>query len=159
MLRNKELSGGYPELKQARINIYQRGAPEARKQSGIDCVLEVQKEIRSPKNRVCMFRCDADVLALVEPVIPLFILLFAACIQDSLSAHPVSLHSLEERPQHVGILVLITAAAETLQPIDITSQPAQSLRVLHVDQEVPPYINGIHDVAGRDNNSGHNDSL
>src|SRR5262245_53611990 len=55
-------------------------------------------------------------------------------------------------------MVLIAAAVESFQPIDLTSQSAQSLRILHVDPEVASDIDRIHEVARGDDNSSQDDS-
>src|SRR5207245_9260071 len=76
-------------------------------------------------------------------------------IKNQFPAQPEPLHSRAERIEQGLIERLITAAAETFQPVNVAAQLAQTLRVLHIDPEVPAAFREIHDIKWRDYHAWH----
>src|SRR5260221_5577689 len=103
--------------------------------------MKVQKNFPPPKYGLCLGLCHANVCVLAAVTASL-----VAHVQHELSSEPIAFHPLDERRQDKGIVALVAAAAEALQPVDLAPQLVEALHILHIDPEMPASVGAIYNV-------------
>src|SRR6266487_1901734 len=149
--RDGELSRTHPVLKQPRVDIHQRRAPCAREQSRVDRVVEVQQQVRPSHHGLSLRPCaayeaeggGASFLIRVERV------------EQRLPLEPEALHPLEEARKYICFARWIRRWLEVLEPIDLASEAAQRLDVLHVHPEVAAALREVGDPVDGDHHGDH----
>jgi len=107
-------------------------------------------ELKSLRNFSTVWQAnDRVVMMMLEPEY------FDSCMTKRRCAAYVGPYRDRERIKQGLVGGLITAAAETLQPVHIAAQLAQTQRVLHIDPEVAAAFREIYDVERRDDDCGH----
>jgi len=152
MWEDGQLPGAHPHLQQPRVDVHQCRAPGAAEQPGIDRIVEIQQQVR-PSQHAFGLRpratneLERTGISLPRPLAP---------VQQRPAAQPESLHSRQEGVKQLRFQLGIAQRPELFQPVDLTAQPAQRLRVLHVDPEVAAavwevghLVDGDHDRAHR----------